>query len=374
MKSDRIALYAGSFDPPTNGHTWVIDQIAKQYDKGYIAIGVNPVKADRFDLQQRLLMLQNITKQYSNIVVTSFIGQYQVDFAETIGANYLIRGIRNGSDFSYESDIRYINATINPDIETVTFIPPKDLLQISSTAVMGLLGYEGWEIEVAKMVSPNVMSVLQLYQKSKDKEYLEIQWNAMCSQNGLAIPFDMIWNKYSELHRFYHNYTHIKNCLGDYLLVYENIVDRALVELSIWLHDIIYDPIQSNNEDKSAKFITHDKIPNSSINFKKLRSLIMATKHDNILLDTDASYLVDIDIANFGKSARLFDYYNDQIRKEYSFVSDTDYAKGRIAVLKTFLPPNREFIFRTEFFRDRYEEKAHSNLNRIIAKLSGLIS
>lgn len=69
---ERIALYPGSFDPPTNGHQWVMEQVDGQYEKGYVAIGINPIKNGRFSLPERKEMLEEIAHAYPHLSVTSF--------------------------------------------------------------------------------------------------------------------------------------------------------------------------------------------------------------------------------------------------------------------------------------------------------------
>ena len=92
-----------------------------EYDKGYVAIGINPDKKGRFSLSEREEMLKEMARAHPNLSVTSFNGLYQVDFAEMLGAKYIIRGARNSTDFGYESDIHHVNRSINPKIETVFF-------------------------------------------------------------------------------------------------------------------------------------------------------------------------------------------------------------------------------------------------------------
>src|SRR3989338_8059956 len=106
---NRTALYPGTFDPVTNGHLWVIQRVADQYDRGCIALGVNPTKSSRFTTADRLDMLSEVVAPYPNLEVGSFSGLYQVDFARMVGAKYVVRGLRNGFNFGYKTDIRLIN-------------------------------------------------------------------------------------------------------------------------------------------------------------------------------------------------------------------------------------------------------------------------
>ena len=148
----KKGVYAGSFDPPTNGHLWMIEHGAKIFDLLVVAIGVNPDKKYTFSLDTRVEMLRNITKPYRNISVDTFENQFLVNYAKSVEACYILRGIRSEGDYEYERAMRYINSDLNPNILTVFLIPPREIAEISSSFVKDLVGPEGWKEIIKKYV------------------------------------------------------------------------------------------------------------------------------------------------------------------------------------------------------------------------------
>lgn len=155
----RKAVYAGSFDPITNGHLWMIEQSSNLFDKITVAIGINPNKKYTFNLDLRLEMLQRATQHIDNVQVTTFESQYLVDYAKSIDAQWLIRGLRSMDDFEYEKSMRYFNQDLNPLIQTIFLMPPRDLVEVSSSFVKGLVGPTGWESAIKKYVPLSIYNV-----------------------------------------------------------------------------------------------------------------------------------------------------------------------------------------------------------------------
>jgi pantetheine-phosphate adenylyltransferase len=155
-KNIKKAIYAGSFDPPTNGHLWIIEEASKLFDKLVVAIGDNPEKKYTFNLNERLDLLKELTKRFTNVEVANFSNEFLVNYASRINANYIIRGIRNSNDYEYEKTMRYINSDLNQQISTIFLMPPRNHVEVSSSMVKGLVGSEGWE-EVVIKYTPNVV-------------------------------------------------------------------------------------------------------------------------------------------------------------------------------------------------------------------------
>jgi pantetheine-phosphate adenylyltransferase len=145
------AIYAGSFDPLTNGHLWVIRQAMQLFDELIVAIGENPAKKCTFSLDERLDMLR-LSIPSGNVSFKHFTNRYLVDFAVEEKASFIVRGIRNSADFEYEKVIRHVNADIDPSVTTVFLIPPRELSEHSSSFVKALCGPENWQQLVGKMV------------------------------------------------------------------------------------------------------------------------------------------------------------------------------------------------------------------------------
>ncbi|MBV1775003.1 pantetheine-phosphate adenylyltransferase [Burkholderiaceae bacterium DAT-1] len=141
----KRVVYAGSFDPLTNGHLWMIEQGYRLFDEIIVAIGVNPDKRCTFSVEERIEMLKECTQHLPNLKLASFEHQFLVHYAQSVGANYILRGIRTASDYEYERTMRYINADLVTSIDTVFLMPPREFAEVSSTMVKGLVGPQGWE-------------------------------------------------------------------------------------------------------------------------------------------------------------------------------------------------------------------------------------
>jgi pantetheine-phosphate adenylyltransferase len=157
---DRIAVYAGTFDPVTLGHLWIIKVGSGLFDRLIVAVGTNPDKRCYFSFEDRMGMLQEALAGYKNITVDRFPNKFLIKYAEGAGAKYILRGIRNTTDYEYEKTLNYVNRHLNPKIVTVSLLPPREMVEISSSAVRGLIGPEGWEKVVANYVPPCVLERL----------------------------------------------------------------------------------------------------------------------------------------------------------------------------------------------------------------------
>ena len=160
----RTAIYAGSFDPVTLGHAWVIEQGVKLFDTLYIGIGINPSKKYMFTLQERLEMLNSFVDANGwapDVHLLTFEKEFLVDVAKRIGAQYVLRGIRNAEDFNFEMGVKLVNEKIAPEIETVFLAPPRNLSEVSSSTVKGLVGCDGWENIAKHYVPQNVLNKLK---------------------------------------------------------------------------------------------------------------------------------------------------------------------------------------------------------------------
>ena len=148
----RVGVYAGSFDPLTVGHLWMIERGLSLFDHLVVSVGINPEKRYTFSLEERLSMLRDSLKQFRNLSVTSFSNRYLIDYARTIKATHILRGIRSESDYEYERTMRNINGDLDDTIVSVFLMPPRDIAEVSSSMVKGLVGPKGWQ----KVVRPYV--------------------------------------------------------------------------------------------------------------------------------------------------------------------------------------------------------------------------
>lgn len=162
----RIAVYAGSFDPPTNGHLWMIERGLSMFDRLVVAIGSNPAKSYSYSVEERLEMLRASVPESDRLSIDHFDNRYLVDYAAKKDATYILRGIRSPNDYEYERVMRHINADMAPEITTVFLMPPRDFAEVSSSMIKSLTGPEGWEETVKRYVPAEVFEVLK---KSPDR-------------------------------------------------------------------------------------------------------------------------------------------------------------------------------------------------------------
>ncbi len=156
----RTAVYAGSFDPPTNGHLWMIERGLEMFDRLIVAIGSNPSKSYSFSVEERLALLRASTRASDRLEIAHFDNRYLVDYAAKMDARYILRGIRSPNDYEYERVMRHINADMAPKITTVFLMPPRDIAELSSNMIKGLTGPVGWEETVRRYVPAAVFEAL----------------------------------------------------------------------------------------------------------------------------------------------------------------------------------------------------------------------
>lgn len=130
----------------------MVEQGVALFDRLIVAVGINPGKRYTFPLEDRLAMLRESLKRFRNLSVTSFSNLYLIDYAQGIGATHILRGIRSESDYEYERTMRNINGDLDSGICTVFLMPPRDIAEVSSSMVKGLVGPEGWKRVVRKYV------------------------------------------------------------------------------------------------------------------------------------------------------------------------------------------------------------------------------
>lgn len=136
----RIALFPGTFDPFTIGHESLVKRGLTLMDEIVIAIGVNESKKSFFSLEKRIQMISNLYANTPRVRVESY-NTLTVDFANEIGAKYILRGVRSVIDFEYEKSIADMNRTIS-GIETFVLFTEPSLSHISSTTVRELMQYK----------------------------------------------------------------------------------------------------------------------------------------------------------------------------------------------------------------------------------------
>jgi pantetheine-phosphate adenylyltransferase len=143
MSNRKIALFPGSFDPFTRGHEDIVLRGLRLFDEIIIAIGYNREKSARyFPIDQMIQSIQETFRQYPAISVVTY-AELTAEFARRNGASYLLRGIRNTTDFEYENSISQINHKLYQDLESVFLITSPQFAWISSSIIREVHGYGG---------------------------------------------------------------------------------------------------------------------------------------------------------------------------------------------------------------------------------------
>lgn len=171
-----------------------------------------------------------------------------------------------------------------------------------------------------------------------------------------------IEKKYSGKSRHYHNLQHLENMFEEIDAVRNQIEKFDNISFSIFYHDVIYDATSKLNEEKSAD-IAKERLESLDVNnddIQKVYKQILTTKSHQKSEDEDTNFLLDADLSILGKSSQVYVEYTKQIRKEYSIYPDFLYKPGRKKVLQHFL--ELESIFKTEYFRNKYEIQARENI------------
>lgn len=148
----KIGIYPGSFDPVTFGHLDIIERGAKIVDKLIVGVLTNNAKTPLFSSEERVKMINNLTKHLDNVEAKAFDG-LTVDFAHAEGATVIVRGLRAVTDFEYELQLAQTNKVIAPDIDTIFLTTNLKYSYLSSSTVKEIASFGG---DIHEFVSPEV--------------------------------------------------------------------------------------------------------------------------------------------------------------------------------------------------------------------------
>ena len=157
MSAQRSAVYPGTFDPITNGHTDLVSRAARVFDKVTIAIAESPHKKPLFSMDERIKLAQHQMAYLGNVEVVGF-SNLLVEFVQQIGANVIIRGLRAVSDFEYEFQLASMNRHLAPSVETLFLTPDEDYGFISSSLVKEIARLNG---DVSNFVCEEVQQAMK---------------------------------------------------------------------------------------------------------------------------------------------------------------------------------------------------------------------
>ena len=152
----HIAVYPGSFDPPTKGHEDLVRRSLALADRLIVAVAVNVGKQPLFSVEERLEMLRGAVGDDPRVSFQAFEGLL-AEFAKRVGATIIVRGLRAVSDFEYEFQMALMNRQLHPSLETVFLVPAVDLTYLSSSLVREVARFGG---DVSPLVHPVVANAL----------------------------------------------------------------------------------------------------------------------------------------------------------------------------------------------------------------------
>jgi pantetheine-phosphate adenylyltransferase len=153
-----IAVYPGTFDPVTNGHSDLVQRASKLFDRVIVAIAANPAKTPMFDLEKRVELASTVLAGIENIEICGF-SELLVHFVRRKKANVILRGLRAVSDFEYEMQLASMNRRLDDSIETVFLTPSEETSFISASLVKEIAMYGG---DVSEFVHGLVVEELRL--------------------------------------------------------------------------------------------------------------------------------------------------------------------------------------------------------------------
>ena len=152
----KTAVYPGTFNPITNGHTDLVERASGLFDEIIVAVGTNRQKGNNLPTEQRVALAQEVLGRLSNVEVCAFDGLL-TDFVKQRNAHIILRGLRTVADFEYEFQLVGMNRVLEPDIETVFLAPAEHLSYISSTLVREIASFGG---DISKFVHPAVVDAM----------------------------------------------------------------------------------------------------------------------------------------------------------------------------------------------------------------------
>ncbi len=191
---------------------------------------------------------------------------------------------------------------------------------------------------------------------------------------GPPLPgvFDDLVERYGEAHRAYHTLQHLEECFRLFDEVVSHSDRPGELMVGLWFHDAVYDTHAADNEVRSAALASQTLLAcrAGADLVHRVHELILATRHDTVPAAGDQALIVDVDLAILAAPEPRFDEYEAQIRREYAWVPESVFRQTRAGILVQFL--NRPAVYFTEHLRERFEDRARSNLRRSLSRLAGL--
>lgn len=205
-----------------------------------------------------------------------------------------------------------------------------------------------------------------------DRARFEALWRR-CSPLGPSAKTTQVWkdlaNRYSENHRYYHNKSHLVFCLQQLDSAAPFIDDADTVEMAVWFHDIVFDPMARDNEQRSAALFEIAGKADFAVRFlRSVSEIIIATKHNHAPDQESTAYMLDIDLSSMGLPWEHFFQDTIDIHTELSGIPEKRIYSDKLEFFNALL--KRPNIFYTRYFSTCYEEQARENMIHYISLLN----
>ncbi len=378
--------FSGTLDPITNGHMWVIAEARAMAEKVVVFLSENTLKTPQFPALERKRIIEQSTLErgWDNVEVVIVRGDYTARVAKNAGIDYLIRGIRNTSDFDYENLIQQTNVDVLHGAKTMFVMPPRDLGSVSSSFVRALQGPVGWHWHMKKFVPGPAYSAWII--DWLRKEWMSL-WNypeiSESARNACESYFSQLIGDqaYGGKNRHYHNCDHLVHGLTEIRAWAANTdacsQDVASLKMAFWFHDAKYhcQDEQISDEEASAQLWLQAQLPQQcgiAVD-DAVAQLIRATDHfqESQIEHPLKNVMLGVDLAILGQDDEIYDSYAKAIRAEYSQFPQASYVAKRGAALR-HLRQKAETgkLYGDAYFADQYNAKAIMNMQRELEQLA----
>ena len=389
--------FSGTLDPITNGHMWVIGEARAMADTVVVFLSENTLKAPQFPAEERKRIIEQSTRDlgWQNVEVVIVRGDYTARAAKKAGIDYLIRGIRNTSDFDYENLIQQTNVDVLHGAKTIFVMPPRDLGSVSSSFVRALQGPVGWHWHMKKFVPPAAYSAWIL-------DWLRKEWQGLWdyaqrdanSRDQLDAGFQFLTQAkaYGGVLRHYHNCDHLVHGLTEIRAWAANTQasqeDVANLKKAFWFHDVVYHQSNPQCSDEEASAQTWLDLSSALASASKqdtpsaeaaaqiadqVAQLIRVTDHfqESHIEHPLKSAMLGVDLAILGQDEAIYEAYANAIRAEYAQYPDAAYNPKRAQALRHLRQKALAGeLFVDAYFADQYNARAIQNMENELLRLT----
>jgi pantetheine-phosphate adenylyltransferase len=374
--------FSGTLDPITNGHMWVIGEARSLADEVTIFLSENSLKKPQFPAEERkrIIELSAAERGWKNVRVVIVKGDYTARVAKKRGIDYLIRGIRNTSDFDYENLIQQTNVDVLHGSKTIFVMPPRDLGSVSSSFVRTLQGPVGWHWNMKKFVPGPAYRAWILDWLRKEWDAL---WQSQSADQVNVADSDYWFNyltgeaSYGGAGRHYHNLDHLVHGLTE-IRVWAGRSNATTTEIdtlkkAFWFHDAVYGHAQEpvSDEEASARLWLESKLDLGAADGSA--DLIRATDHFQATAINHPlkQVMLGVDLAILGQEEEIYDAYAFAIRREYQHIPDAEFKTNRRNALIHLRDKGRAgLLYGDPYFAEQYGDAALSNMTREIDSLT----